>query len=62
MESPEARVGIAEEESGRLKEYLGSLTAEDWSKPTACHRWTVDGEGSKRRGTEGVSEHPAEST
>ncbi len=41
MESPEARVGIAEEESGRLKEYLGSLTAEDWGKPTACHRWTV---------------------
>ena len=41
MESPEVRVNIAEEESGRLKEYLGSLAEEDWSKPTACHRWTV---------------------
>ena len=29
MESPETRVSIAEEESGRLKKYLTSLSEED---------------------------------
>ena len=41
MESPETRVRIAENESGRLKEYLASLSEEDWNKPSACQRWTV---------------------
>ncbi len=41
MDSPEARVKIATAESEQLKEYLSSLSAEAWSKPSACDRWQV---------------------
>lgn len=41
MDSPEQRVKIAISESGRLKEYLGSLPPEAWSKPSACELWEV---------------------
>ncbi|MCH8186445.1 MAG: maleylpyruvate isomerase family mycothiol-dependent enzyme [Chloroflexi bacterium] len=41
MDSPEARVKIASAESERLNEYLSSLSAEAWSKPSACDRWEV---------------------
>ena len=41
MDSPKERVKIAISESERLKEYLGSLPAEDWNKPSACDHWDV---------------------
>ena len=41
MDSPEERVKIAIRESERLKEYLSSLPAEAWNKPSACDLWEV---------------------
>jgi len=41
MDSPEQRVKIAIAESERLKEYLSSLPAEAWNKPSDCDRWEV---------------------
>ena len=41
MDSPEERVKIAIRESARLKDYLSSLPAEAWNKPTACDLWEV---------------------
>lgn len=41
MDTPEERVKTATRESGRLKEYLGSLPYEAWSKPSACKLWEV---------------------
>ncbi len=41
MDSPQERVRIAVSESDRLKAYLGSLSPEDWNKPSACDRWEV---------------------
>ena len=41
MDSPEERVKIAVGESERLKEYLSSLPAEAWNKPSACDLWEV---------------------
>ena len=34
-----AKIAIAESE--RLKQYLGSLLPEAWSKPSVCDRWEV---------------------
>ena len=41
MESPEERVKIATAESARLKDYLRSLPAGAWNKPSACDLWEV---------------------
>ena len=41
MDTPQERVKIAVAESARLKDYLHSLPPEAWSRPCACHDWTV---------------------
>ena len=41
MDAPEGRVKIGIAESERLKEYLGSLSAEAWNRPSACDRWEM---------------------
>ena len=41
MATPQERVKIAVAESARLKDYLHSLPPEAWSRPCACHDWTV---------------------
>lgn len=35
--------GLFEEERADLLELLASLTADEWSRPTACHPWDVHG-------------------
>ena len=41
MDSPEERVKIVIAESGRLKQYLNTLSPEAWCMPSACDRWEV---------------------
>ncbi len=39
MATPEDRVSLVRTESDRLKQYLGTLSPEDWRHPSACDAW-----------------------
>lgn len=39
MAAPEDRVNLVRTESDRFKQYLGTLSPEDWCHPSACDAW-----------------------
>jgi len=41
MASPEQRVNLVKSESERIQKYLGTLSAEALTRPSACDRWEV---------------------
>ena len=41
MASPEQRVNLVKSETKRIQQYLGTLSAEALTRPSACDRWEV---------------------
>lgn len=41
MTSVQDRIQLLKSESDRIRQYLGTLSADDWSNPTACEAWQV---------------------